>query len=256
MSHYHDPGSVPEWTGGLLGLMYHAVESPPLFHSLRGLYVDPSLLDTQIAGLVASGATFTTLSAWTTHRPIERQVVLTFDDGFQNVFDYALPVLQKHGVTSINYVVAGKIGGTNDWDSGGAQHRPLMDRAALLKWQAAGQEIGAHTLTHVSLTDVSMAQARAEIFDSKKILEDLTGREVRHFCYPYGNWNEAVRDLIIEAGYETATTAHPGLNLADADPFTLLRYLASHRKPYQAAMRGAILRSIGLGPSRGALVKS
>jgi peptidoglycan/xylan/chitin deacetylase (PgdA/CDA1 family) len=241
MSHYLNPSSVPDWHDGLIGLMYHAVEAPPLFHGLRGLYVEPSLLDAQLGELQSGGATFLTLSEWNQKRPAERSVVVTFDDAFQSVFDGALPVLQKRGVTAITYVVANEIGGINRWDSGNVQVRPLMDRAALLDWQAAGQEIGAHTLTHTHLAELPLEKARAEIFDSKKIIEDLTGREVRHFCYPYGSCNAAVRDLVIEAGYETATIAHPGINRPDADPFTLFRHLAAHAHPYRIAIKHRLL---------------
>jgi len=249
MSHYLNQASIPDWHDGLLGLMYHAVEAPPLFHGLRALYVRPSLLDAQIAELQAGGAAFITLSDWAQRRPAERSVLVSFDDAFRNIFDNALPVLKKRGVTAITYVVAGEIGGTNRWDSGNAQSRPLMNRAELLEWQAAGQEIGAHTLTHVNLAEVPLEQARAEIFDSKKIIEDLTGRKVRHFCYPYGGCNEAVRDFVVEAGYETATTTHPGINRPDADPFTLMRHLAAHPRPYRTALNYRLLHPMG-GPRR------
>jgi peptidoglycan/xylan/chitin deacetylase (PgdA/CDA1 family) len=249
MSHYLNPGSVPEWRDGLLGLMYHAVEAPPLFHGLRGLYVEPSLLDAQITELQLGGATFVTLSEWAQNRPVERSVTVTFDDAFRSVFDQALPVLHQHSVTSVTYVVANEIGGINRWDADNAQVRPLMDRAALLDWQSTGQEIGAHTLSHANLVEIPREKARAEIFDSKKILEDLAGREVRHFCYPYGSWNATVRDLVIEAGYETATTAHPGINPPDADPFTLRRHLAAHPRPYRTALKHRLLHPFN-GTSR------
>jgi len=240
---YHDPSSLPGWTDGMLCLMYHAIEAPPLFHRLRGLYVDPSLLDEQIRELLSTGVPVVTLSDWLARRPAERRVIITFDDGFQDVCDNALPVLRKHGVTAINYIVAGKIGGTNDWDSGRAQRLRLMDRVALQDWLAGGQEIGAHTVNHVPLAEIPVEKARAEIFDSKRMLEDLFGRPVLHFCYPWGSWNDVVRDLVIEAGYETATSTHPCLNRPDADPFTLMRFAGSHRKPWLAAVRGALLGS-------------
>jgi peptidoglycan/xylan/chitin deacetylase (PgdA/CDA1 family) len=246
MSFYLNPASVPDWHDGLLGLMYHAVEAPPLFHGLRGLYVEPSLLDAQIAELKATGATFTTLTDWAHKRTAGRCVAVTFDDAFQNVFDHALPVLKKHGVTSVTYVVAQEIGGTNRWDTDlNAQMRPLMDRATLLAWQAAGQEIGSHGLRHVALAEIPLAQARTEIFDSKKTLEDLAGRAVRHFCYPYGSWNQNVRDLVEEAGYETATTVEPGTNAPGADPFTLRRHLAAHARPWRTALKHRLLHPLG-----------
>ncbi len=249
---YHDLAGLPDWTDGLLGLMYHAVEPPPLFHSHRGLYVEPALLERQLRELAAAGVAFVSLTDWSAREPSPgRQATVTFDDAFLDLRVNALPVLQQLGVCAVTYVVAGKLGGTNDWDAAaGAQLCPLMDRADLLAWQAAGQEIGSHGMTHVHLTRVSPAQARAEIFDSKNKLEDLAGRAVRHFCYPYGDVNPAIRDLVGEAGYRTATTTERGLNGADADPLLLRRYPASHRKPYQTAVRGALLSVIGLGPRR------
>jgi peptidoglycan/xylan/chitin deacetylase (PgdA/CDA1 family) len=255
---YHDTASLPGWTEGLLGLMYHAVESPPLFHSHRGLYVEPSLLERQLHELAASGVALMGLGDWAAQRPATgRQAIVTFDDAFLDLRENALPVLSRLGLSATTYVVAGRIGGTNAWDAdAGAQVCPLMDRADLLAWQAAGQEIGSHGLTHVHLTRIPLAQARAEIFDSKKKLEDIAGRAVRHFCYPYGDLNPAIRDLVAEAGYATATTTEPGLNGAGADPLLLRRFLASHRKPYRAALRGALLRSVGFGSRRPAVVST
>ena len=255
---YHDRASLPDWTEGLLGLMYHAVESPPLFHSHRGLYVEPSLLERQLRELAADGVAFTSLTDWAERKPAQgRQVFVTFDDAFLDLRENALPVLSELGVPAVTYVVAGNIGGTNAWDAGGgAQVRPLMGRGDLLAWQAAGQEIGSHGMTHAHLTRVSSRQARAEIFDSRKRLEDLAGRPVRHFCYPYGDLNPAVRDLVGEAGYLTATTTEPGLNGPGVDPLLLKRFPALHRKPYQAALRAALLRSVGLASRRPTVVST
>jgi peptidoglycan/xylan/chitin deacetylase (PgdA/CDA1 family) len=249
---YHDRTSLPDWTEGLLGLMYHAVESPPLFHSYRGLYVEPSLLEHQLRELVTDGVTFISLTDWIERGPSPgRQAFITFDDGFLDLRENALPVLNRLGLSAITYVVAENIGGTNAWDANiGAQVRPLMSRADLLAWQEAGQEIGSHTLTHARLTQVPLAQARAEIFDSRKKLEDLAGRPVRHFCYPYGDLNPAIRDLVGEAGYVTATTTKPGFNGPGTDPLLMHRFAALHRKPYRAALRGALLRCAGLGSPR------
>jgi len=242
---YLNRHSVPDWRDGLLALMYHLIEAPPLRYPLRGLYVEPALLDAQIAVMKRDGVRFTTLADWARARPEGRQAVLTFDDAYLDVLENGLPILQAHDVSAVTYVVTNEIGGTNRWDAGKGQPRPLMDRAALLDWQQAGQEIGSHGLSHGRLAELSPAQARAEIFDSKKILEDLCGREVRHFCYPYGNWNRAVRDLVAEAGYETATIADPGINDETTDPFALLRYGAQHRRPYQAAIRNRLLHPFG-----------
>jgi len=111
-----------------------------------------------------------------------------------------------------------------------------MDRSQLVEWLEAGNEIGSHGLTHRLLTSLSLHEIRREIVDSKKLLEDLFGQPIVHFCYPYGGCNEAIRDIVQEAGYATATSIIPGFNIAETDAFMLRRLLASHRRPYLAAL--------------------
>jgi peptidoglycan/xylan/chitin deacetylase (PgdA/CDA1 family) len=232
------------WDEGLLILMYHVIEAPPLRHRLRYLCVDAPKLRAQVRELQNSGARFIPAAEVNQAPGRERRVLLTLDDGFRSAFVNGLPVFRELGVPAINYIVAGQIGGSNVWDRNkGLLERPLMSRAEILEWIAAGHEIGAHTLTHPRLTELSPAEARREIFDSRKILEDLTGKPVLHFCYPYGRWNPQVRDLVMEAGYETATTVDRGYNFPGTDPLALLRFPARYRIPYFAACTGA-LRSL------------
>jgi len=96
------------------------------------------------------------------------------------------------------------------------------------EWISAGHEIGSHSLTHPFLTRLTVEKAREEISASKKKLEDLFGKPIEHFCYPYGDWNETVRDLAQEAGYKTACTTDTGINGAEDSPFTLKRFTARY----------------------------
>ncbi|MBC7368185.1 MAG: polysaccharide deacetylase family protein [Undibacterium sp.] len=159
-----------------------------------------------------------------------RKFVITFDDGYVNVLRYAAPVLARHGFTAIQFIVAGGIGGSNAWDiAEGERATPLMDAAQIGDWLAAGHEIGSHTVSHPRLTQIPAARQREEIFASKRRLEDRFGRPVRHFCYPYGDWNEAVRDLVSEAGYATACThLESGVNTAATPDHALLRIEARY----------------------------
>ena len=232
------------WNEGLLILAYHAIETPPLRHRLPYLYVDPHKLCAQVRELLAAGARFVPAAEMTQTPGRERQVLITLDDGFQNVFVNALPIFRELGVPAIAYIVAGQLGGSNVWDRGkGLQERPLMSGAEILEWVGTGFEIGSHTVTHANLTALSPAEARREIFDSKKILEDLIGQPVRHFCYPYGRWNGLVRDLVMEAGYGTACTVDGGYSFPETDRFALRRVTARHRYPHAVAWTGA-LRSL------------
>jgi len=218
--------------------MYHSIDVPPLFHGWRGLYVTPQLLARQIRELQKDSTIhFSTLTEWNEQRLSGRQVALTFDDAYRSLFVNGLPVLQKAGARAITYVVASLIGKSNEWDNGkGIRHELLMDRAQLKEWIAAGHEIGAHTLTHPLLTKLSLDEARREIIDSKKMLEDIFGQPIRHFCYPYGGRNEALAEMVREAGYETATGPVPGVNAATTDALALRRIMACHERPYLAAL--------------------
>ena len=104
-----------------------------------------------------------------------------------------------------------------------------MDAGQVREWLAAGHDIGSHTLTHPFLTRLSTAQAREEVTASRKKLEDLFSRPILHFCYPYGDWNEAVRDLVAAAGYKTACTTDAGVNTAAESPLSLKRFTARYR---------------------------
>ena len=124
-----------------------------------------------------------------------KKIFVTFDDGFVDVLQYALPVLKQQKFTGIQFLVADLIGKTNEWQQrAGDVSEPLMHQEQIREWLAAGQQIGSHTLTHPHLSQIPVSEAREEIFSSKKKLEDLFGIRVKHFCYPYGDWKQAVRD--------------------------------------------------------------
>src|SRR5262249_1769787 len=153
-----------------------------------------------------------------------KAVSITFDDGFADVYENALPALREHGFGSIQFLVVELLGKTSEWQiSSGEVPGGLMDKKQIKDWLAAGQEIGSHTLTHPWLTRISLSQAREEISGSKKKLEDTFGRVVEHFCYPYGDWSPAIRDIVAEVGYKSACTTKFGVNGADAHPFELKR---------------------------------
>jgi peptidoglycan/xylan/chitin deacetylase (PgdA/CDA1 family) len=156
-------------------------------------------------------------------------VALTFDDGFRNVWEHALEPLAAHKFIATQFLVANFIGRLNQWEiREGEVHEPLMDAAQVRDWLKAGHRIGSHSLSHPYLTRLSRRDAREEILTSKKKLEDTFGVAVEDFCYPYGNWNETVRDIVIEAGYRSACATDFGINTAEESPFSLRRITARH----------------------------
>ncbi len=230
---------------GMPWLMYHKLGPRPRGVRLKGLYVSRSLFDRQLAELRTAG--FTTLVY--DPPPVGegndgRRIALTFDDGFANVFEHGLEPLARHGFRAVEFLVADLIGGCNEWEmQEGEARQPMMNETQVKEWLAAGHEIGSHTLTHPFLTRLSLAKAREEISASKQKLEDRFGRPVRHFCYPYGDWNPAVRDLVIAAGYETACTTEFGVNTKSTPPFELKRILARYQSISFKAIKERLTRA-------------
>lgn len=210
---------------GLPVLVYHRI-GPARPGALDPfLYVRPQRFEQQLAALRQAGIA----SVWpdcSRQAPgsWQRKVVITFDDGCCDVFEHAIEPLARYGFRAIQFLVAGFLGRTNEWDQAkGDVVEPLMEEAQVRDWLAAGHQIGSHTVSHADLTRVSLRAAREEILASKRSLEDRFGVAVEHFCYPFGKWNEAVSDLVAEAGYQTACTMEFGVNTPDVSAFELRR---------------------------------
>lgn len=215
---------------GLPILTYHVVGPRPWGVRLKGLYVSRRLFNRQLAELKRAGfSTPDYAVAVEPKTPNPSLVLITMDDATRKTGVHALPVLRQQGFRAIQFVVAGRIGGRNDWQTvQGEVEEPLMGEGELRTWLEAGQEIGAHTMTHPWLTRVGRAQAREEITASKKSLEDRFGRRIDHFCYPYGDYDEAILDLVGEAGYRTACTTQSGINTPDTPRLALKRITARY----------------------------
>lgn len=226
-------------------LTYHKLGPRPRGVRLRGLYLGARLFERQLSELQKAGFSTVGPGELAGHEGNSgKHIGLTFDDGYANVLRHGLEPLARHRFHAIQYLVADRLGGFNEWDAPeGEAQEALMDRAQVKEWLAAGHEIGSHTLTHPHLTRISPARAKEEIFASRKKLEDFFGVTIRHFCHPYGDWNAAVRDLVISAGYETACTTEFGVNDATTSPFEIRRVTARHRslslKALKARFTGA-----------------
>jgi peptidoglycan/xylan/chitin deacetylase (PgdA/CDA1 family) len=105
----------------------------------------------------------------------ERPVILSFDDGWENQYQYAFPLLQKYGFTGTFYVVSGYL-----------DHQNFMTTAQLKTMMAAGMVIGGHSRTHPTLAGLGSTRLHDEVAGSKAWLEDRLGVAIDSFAYPYG----------------------------------------------------------------------
>jgi peptidoglycan/xylan/chitin deacetylase (PgdA/CDA1 family) len=139
-------------------------------------------------------------------------VVLQFDDGYEDNYKYAFPILKKYGFPAMVFLVS-------DW----------VDTPDCLTWDQVKEMekynflAEAHTRHHVYLPKASLAQAQDEIAGSKKIIEDHLGHSIDYFAYPTGGFTEETKRLVQEAGYKAAVTTHRGRDKFNVDLYELKR---------------------------------
>jgi peptidoglycan/xylan/chitin deacetylase (PgdA/CDA1 family) len=192
-------------------LVYHQIDvAPPKGAAFRSLYVAPDAFARQMRLLKLLGYQGLSMTALLPYLKGDKQgkvCGITFDDGYLNNLQHALPVLHAHGFSSTCYVVSQRLGQTNDWDAvTGIAPVPLMNVGHLNQWIAGGQEIGAHTRQHVHLPAMTDEDSFHEIAASRAEIETLIHVSVQHFCYPYGEFEPSHVDMVRRADYLTATT--------------------------------------------------
>jgi peptidoglycan/xylan/chitin deacetylase (PgdA/CDA1 family) len=158
------------------------------------------------------------------HQRAEKAVVITFDDGFRNVYEHALPVLQEYRFPATVFLVTDYCEKTNSWPG----QPPSITRQPLLRWSQvremseAGLAFGSHTCTHPDLRRLPSQTAERELASSKKIIEDRTGRPADTFAYPYGSYDGDVMRLA-RAHFQLACSTILGFVKPQSDPFALER---------------------------------
>lgn len=192
-------------------LVYHQIDvAPPKGAAFRSLYVAPKSFTRQMRLLKMLGYQGLSMSRLMPYLNGEKHgnvCGITFDDGYLNNLQHALPVLEAQGFSSTCYLVSQRLGQTNDWDrNAGIAPAPLMDPGQLSRWLAGGQELGAHTRHHVHLPTMTDTESFHEIAAGKAELEALVQTRVQHFCYPYGEFEPSHVDMAKRAGFLTATT--------------------------------------------------
>jgi len=217
-------------------LMYHNIDRAPKGVRLRGLYVAPDRFRRQmrlLKWLGFQGITQAEAIPYLRGEVRGKVVVLTFDDGYRDNLVHALPVLQDCGFRATCHVVSDALGSYNRWDAAhlGAR-KAIMTAAELREWVAAGMEVGAHSRSHARLPDLEAVVLREELRGSRAALEDLLGRPVTSFCYPYGAAGERERELVRELGFASAVTVRRGRARAGDDRWNLPRVaVGGHHGP-------------------------
>ncbi|MEU6751607.1 polysaccharide deacetylase family protein [Spirillospora sp. NPDC046719] len=196
------------------------MEPPPLvlmYHSIDHYADDPHLVtvspprfERQMAWLRARGLRGVGMAELLAEHAGGRArglVGLTFDDGYADFATRALPVLVRYGFGATVFAVSGRVGSYNAWDDG--PRKPLMTAEQLRTVADAGMEVASHGRHHVPLPEVDDTELREELEESRADLEDITGRQVTGFAYPYGRAGDREIDAVRAAGYDYACHIRP-----------------------------------------------
>jgi peptidoglycan/xylan/chitin deacetylase (PgdA/CDA1 family) len=141
----------------------------------------------------------------------KRSFVLTFDDGYRDLYTTVWPILERFGFTATVFLVAGRAGCWSDWEGqSGPAAAPLLSWAEARELANLGLTFGCHTLTHPRLTDLDDRQARREIQESKLIIEDRLAVKVDAFSYPHHDSDARIMQIVAESGYNAACGGQRG----------------------------------------------
>ncbi|MFF3287967.1 polysaccharide deacetylase family protein [Streptomyces sp. NPDC003023] len=190
--------------------MYHAVGDPT--DDPYGITVAPDRLDLHLGWLRARGLRGVGVGSLLRAHAAGRAaglVGLTFDDGYADFVEAALPLLARHGCSATLFMLPGRLGGSNDWDADGPR-RPLLTDRQVRAAAAAGTEIASHGLFHRDLTGCADDVLNQETFRSRELLRELTGSAPEGFCYPYGTFDRRAAAAVRHAGYAYACAIDPG----------------------------------------------
>lgn len=209
-------------TSGLRILFYHRVSA-----DRDELAVTPAAFAEQMDYLASEAYrvvdVLTAIDLLDSGKPLARTVAMTFDDGFLDVAEHALPILSERGFQATVFVSPAVTDGRTSF-SWYSEQPPLLNWDDIAELDRDGTlRFEAHSLTHPNLPMLGAAEAREEIAGSKLELENHLGRVVRAFSYPTGLFGEREQRIAAAAGYKIAVSCEPGVNDRSTNRFALKR---------------------------------
>lgn len=143
----------------------------------------------------------------------ENPILITFDDGYQDAYTEAYPILKKYNFTATVFLITDYVGNSNrylNWE----QVKEMHDN---------GFTFGSHTLSHISLSEITNEEAEYQLIKSKEAIEWRLKKPVKYFAHPGGFYNQATSELLKKAGYRAAFTVNFGRVNSDSNVYALKR---------------------------------
>ena len=193
-------------------LMYHRIGDVPEDKNA----VSPERFELQLQYLEDHGFRSLGLTEWYEmvqrgEKVPEKSVILTFDDGYLDNWELAMPLLLRYEMKATVFMVASLIGKTNEWEVNAfRQGVPMMGAEHLREWRRAGLEVGSHGVNHQRVVGLSGEELQRELTGSKKMLEEVAEGPVGFFCYPHGDFDQPSAEAVRQAGYLGAVAIYKG----------------------------------------------
>ncbi len=235
-------------------LMYHSIKvgSPDPYS------VPPDAFRRQLEALLEEGFEIVPLSSFLPLLQagqvgaLRKKAVLTFDDGYRDFAETALPILLEYRAPATVFLVTGMLGKSASWSRCSTGERLMSEREAHLV-RASGFTLGSHTATHADLTSLGPHELKWQLHDSREVLTSL-GEGFHAFSYPWGAWSPAAAQAVRDAGYRCAlavgeSTACSAGNLYCLPRITMRRDLELERFRKLLA-RGALEAGVRRGCRR------
>lgn len=200
-------------------LMYHYIEAPTASTTMKGLYLDPKIFADQLQSLEKNSYQTIFMSDLAISIKKEKKlsgqnIALTFDDGYEDFYTQAFPLLKKYNSKATLYVIINRL------DTKG-----YLTRSQVKELASSGLvEIGSHTFNHPDLRKLKSKDAKFEIEASKRILEQISGKPVLTFAYPFGYYEPEFFTTVSASHYLAAVSVKPGIK-EGKDNLWLLRRL-------------------------------
>ncbi len=188
-------------------LVYHKIDNKP---ELGLSVIPPRKFRRQIEFLLTKGYRFYTLSDLQRQSDPHNKIAITFDDGYQDVYQNAFPILKEYQIPATVFVISSYLGKENRWDTNlGILRFQHLDCKELQHLLTAGWEIGSHGLDHHCLLGHTAAAVRQQLAASKRILEHTLACEINYFAAPFGRINPRITQIARQVGYRGICGFYP-----------------------------------------------
>jgi peptidoglycan/xylan/chitin deacetylase (PgdA/CDA1 family) len=173
-----------------------------------------------VEGLYTKGIRLCSAREYFKSQVRDNLIVCTFDDGYENVFKNAFPIMKKFGFSATIYICPDLIGKSNDWNHKDETNRWHLTHEMINNLVAEGWEVGSHGLSHINMRRLSEHELERSLIESKKLLE-IYGT-IESFCYPYGAFNDFIKGKVSKY-YSNAFSVSIGGNNVESDLYQITR---------------------------------